>query len=198
MARVRKAVKAFERELGRCEQRFAAIDSSRRFSSGGIHSVRDRWRKIGDKIRRVEATLTAGSISLPAHLALLGLLNALAFDIKEADRSIAFRAREARPLTRRLTRPFDKLAQAVAARRRPNVRLRKALHNCIQKSHRTPYAVASDAGHDPGYIYRLMIGERDTPSREFLEDIVKALEVGPGRVTDRDIEKLFAAAGYRR
>ena len=83
------------------------------------------------------------------------------------------------------------------ALRPPNDRLRKALRKCVQQSRRTPYAVASDAGHDPGYLYHLLSGERDTPSREFLEDSVKALEVGPGRVTDHDIEKLFAAAGYR-
>ena len=95
-----------------------------------------------------------------------------------------------------LYEPLEKLRAASRQLNGPETDFKRELNKQIKKSGVTPYAVAAYYDRDPGFIYKLMKGERRKPSRESVTRIATALMECSSKISEKDANRLMRTAGY--
>ena len=105
-------------------------------------------------------------------------------------------AKRHKALLRDLDEEITKLEAALQDIRKPRSEFERQLQNMIDKSGLSVYRLACMANIDPGYLWRLLNGERRNPGWDVVNALGKALYEASGEVTEKDLDRLLNSAGF--
>ena len=99
-------------------------------------------------------------------------------------------------MVRDLDKKINELEAALRDIRRPETKFQRQLQKMLGKSGYNSYRLAVEAKVDPGYLWRLLNGERRNPGRDLVSVLGEALLDASSEVTAKDLDRLFKFAGF--
>ena len=194
-----RGLKRSRRALGDLANAIRRLDRQRD-TRGILPRVRYRLGAINRELNSYETKVSEGEGKRAAAGGLCLGVSLLAYEIKQFEREIRAE-RELRHLSKSPFAPlYGPLENLKTVCRQlmygPETAFQRLLNKLIRKSDVTPYALAIFLNGDPGFIYKLMKGERRKPSRDSVTRIATALMECSDKLSEKDANRLLHSAGY--
>lgn len=193
-----RGLRASHRALNELAHAIRRLDKQRDIR-GVLTRLGPMLRDIKLELNSYESLVAKGEDLRTAAWGFRFRLGLLSTEIKDIERRLIVESGLIRP--RRsplepLCGPLENLKTVGRQLNGPETEFQRELNKQVQKSGMTPYAIAAFHHQNPSYIYKLMKGDRQKPSRETVTEIATALTECSGKISEKDADRLLRSAGY--
>ena len=156
--------------------------------------------EIVGMIRRSEARVSKlGRVTPKACRQILSYYRELSFVHRRLDRELGgalMPSNKTRGDLRKLGEQMLELQSALVLLRDPQTKFQRHLRHLMGRCQLTAYALGGMSYTDPTYISRLLIGERQKPSRDAVIRLASAMADYSTVISNEDVDRLLEDAGH--